>query len=466
MTKELEKTVSIARSGVQQYLRSEIPGLRVGPIPPQHADKKIFNVYRPAHVLAASKDLFAKRPFIYTHKGEVTEKNFSEWAEGWTGDSVEVDLNSDQTEAIIKSTLSIWGAEAKEAYGDGEREVSPWYYGQFSWADGVAPDGQEYQIIMDRIDEVNHVALVPEGRGGPDAAILDHKPTEGGYMTGIWRWIKKMVSGVKDEDMGRFRNRLTEIARARTTLNADQIREQVQSLRECIADLPDSKELELLCRYLDDAPVLATKEDEKEALAYVDIVASLYEKLDEQSIKEITQGVEEMSTKDGKAKDEDEEDKKKVADAEEKEEKKEDKEEDKKEEGKAKDDDQASEKKEDEKVKEMATDLSKEWESFHKHLQEGRMADGGFESLSAHMKGGGKISDWEPEAMKDKGKSKDAEKESADESDKEKKKVDTEKEEREVKDSSPFTMTFGRTAQRGEDPGRALLNKLTKKENK
>ena len=39
-------------------------------------------------------------------------------------------------------------------------------------------DGEEYDIVMKEIRDVNHLALLPNGRGGPDAVVLDGAPKE------------------------------------------------------------------------------------------------------------------------------------------------------------------------------------------------------------------------------------------------------------------------------------------------
>lgn len=282
----LHKQVAIARSGVQYYTKAEARSMLASTgasIPKEFENTKLFGVYRPAPLLAAKKDLFAAQPFINTHKGFVNPENFTKWAQGWVGDSVEVELNEAKTEAVIKGDLRILGAEAIDAYEDGTREVSPHYFGTYDWEPGVAPDGTQFHIVARDITMVNHLALVPRGRGGPDAAIQDAAP---GPFSAIWTWIKRKLNlGVADEIS--FRQELDQIAKAREGLTADAIEERAGVLYKCLGKMPMNEDLDLLYRYLGDIKLLADNRSDAEAEEYVRIVADLYEKLEERSLAEI-----------------------------------------------------------------------------------------------------------------------------------------------------------------------------------
>jgi len=427
----LEKSVSIARSGTQKYLRRELPALKVGPIPTQHADKKEFHVYRSAPLIADSAELFTRKPFIYTHKAYVDPNNFTDLVQGWIGDTATVEMNEAKTEVIIRADLTIGGQEAIEAYqGRGEREVSPLYFGKFEWKDGIAPDGQAYEIEMTELSGVNHVALVPAGRGGSDAAILDHLEKDQGFLSGLWRYIKRFVSGVKDELPETFRIKLTELAKLRDSLTEDQMNEKACVLWDCIADIPYTDDLGLLQRFLGDIKGLVGADD-KEAEAYVSRVSDLYEKLDKLSLDETLNKEEKDMAKSADEMAKEEEEKKKAASA----------------------------------------DADKEWDDLSTRMKE-------------HREAGGKASDWkmgkskdddpddeakkkaeEEEAKKKEAAAKDAEAEEA------KKKEDEEKakKEAEAKDAAavadaaygaPWSMTLGPRSTSGEDPALKVLGKM------
>jgi len=174
------KNIRIAVSGIYDYAYEELPSLRV-PLPGQGApdwaeEKRVYKIYRPATVLAAAKDLFKMLPLTHHHpRQKVDENNFRQLAIGYTGSEVTIDWLDHRNEVGICSTVMLQDREALEAYERGEIQLSPGYVAIFEWQQGTAPDGQEYDIIMREITEVNHLALLPAGRGGEDAVVMDRK---------------------------------------------------------------------------------------------------------------------------------------------------------------------------------------------------------------------------------------------------------------------------------------------------
>lgn len=68
----------------------------------------------------------------------------------------------------------LYDDEALNAYEHGEIQLSPGYIASFEWQKGTSPDGKPYDIIMKEITDVNHLALLPAGRGGSDAVVMDN----------------------------------------------------------------------------------------------------------------------------------------------------------------------------------------------------------------------------------------------------------------------------------------------------
>ncbi len=172
------KNIRIAVSGIYDYAKEEIPTLRI-PLPGQGApdwveDKRIYKVYRPAAVLAAACGKFANLPLTHHHPDRpIDGQNFRASAVGWIGEHPEVDYIGETNEVGIRSTCVLYDDEALRAYGNGEIQLSPGYVAKFEWQQGKTPDGQEYDIIMREITDVNHVALLPAGRGGEYAVVMD-----------------------------------------------------------------------------------------------------------------------------------------------------------------------------------------------------------------------------------------------------------------------------------------------------
>lgn len=172
------KNIRIAVSGIYDYALEELPTLRL-PLPgqgaPDWAEKKqIYKIYRPAFVLAAACDKFKMLPLTHHHPNTpVDGQNFRKLAVGYTGENPFIDWIKDTDEVGIRSTVMIYDDEALDAYERGEIQLSPGYVASFEWQKGKAPDGQEYDIVMKEITDVNHLALLPAGRGGEYAVVMD-----------------------------------------------------------------------------------------------------------------------------------------------------------------------------------------------------------------------------------------------------------------------------------------------------
>lgn len=175
------KNIRIAISGIYDYAYEEIPTLRL-PFPGQGAPdwvekKNIYKVYRPANVLAAACEKFKMLPLTHHHpQTPVDGQNFRDLAIGYTGETPWTDYLDGKDEVGIRSTVMLYDDEALSAYENGEIQLSPGYIANFEWQKGVDPHGNEYDIIMKEITDVNHLALLPAGRGGPDAVVMDSAP--------------------------------------------------------------------------------------------------------------------------------------------------------------------------------------------------------------------------------------------------------------------------------------------------
>ena len=177
------KNIRIAISGIYDYAQEELPSLQLpGPgngAPDWVEDKRIYKVYRPAAVLAAACPKFKMLPLTHHHpKTPVDGQNFRDLTVGYTGENPWIDYLDEKNEVGIRSTLMIYDEEALSAYNNGEIQLSPGYIARFEWKSGTTANGQNYDIIMREITDVNHLALLPAGRGGDDAVVMDSAAKE------------------------------------------------------------------------------------------------------------------------------------------------------------------------------------------------------------------------------------------------------------------------------------------------
>ena len=145
---------------------------------PEWAQKKdIYKVYRPANVLAAACSKFKLLPLTHHHPSALVDsRNFRDLTIGYTGENPYIDYLGDKDEIGIRSNVLLYDDEAQGAYERGEKQLSPGYIATFEWQQGKSPHGESYDIVMKEICDVNHLALLPSGRGGEDAVVLDKGP--------------------------------------------------------------------------------------------------------------------------------------------------------------------------------------------------------------------------------------------------------------------------------------------------
>lgn len=171
------KNIRIAISGIYDYSFEELPTLQLdfNTAPDWVEKKRIYKIYRPAAVLASACDKFKMLPLTHNHpQVPVDGQNFRDLAVGYTGEQPWVDYLDNKDEVGIRSTVMLYDDEALTAYERGEIQLSPGYIARFEWSKGTDPHGNEYDIIMREITDVNHLALLRRGRGGDDAIVMDN----------------------------------------------------------------------------------------------------------------------------------------------------------------------------------------------------------------------------------------------------------------------------------------------------
>lgn len=153
----------ISKSGIYPYLGSEIPGAE--------DPDRIYYVYRPAEELARQEtiDSFKLMPFIDEHEilGKSGMPAERKGMQGTIGEQVYFD------EPYLRGNIKIHSSAAQSLIKAGKVELSPCYGCDWVKGDGTF-DGQSYQYTQRNIMG-NHLALVEEGRTGPDVAVQDHR---------------------------------------------------------------------------------------------------------------------------------------------------------------------------------------------------------------------------------------------------------------------------------------------------
>lgn len=152
----------ISKVGVFPYLGSEIPGAK--------EPNRIYYVYRPAEELSRPETIesFKLMPFIDEHEvlgvgGMAAERK---GIQGTIGEQVYFE------DPYLRGNLMIHSNAAQSLIKAGKVELSPCYGCDWVEGDGTY-NGQAYQYTQRNL-RGNHLALVEEGRTGPDVAVQDH----------------------------------------------------------------------------------------------------------------------------------------------------------------------------------------------------------------------------------------------------------------------------------------------------
>lgn len=110
---------------------------------------------------------FGHKPVTLDHPPEaVTPGTWRGVARGHVGDEVVRDG------AFVRIPMLLADSAAIAAVQAGRREVSVGYTCDLDWTPGTAPDGEPYDARQTRI-VVDHVAIVAQGRAGPECRIGD-----------------------------------------------------------------------------------------------------------------------------------------------------------------------------------------------------------------------------------------------------------------------------------------------------
>lgn len=153
----------ISKSGVYPYLGSEIPGAK--------EPDRVYKVYRPEEELARQEtiDSFKNKPLLDDHEiigihGMPAERK---GIQGNIGEQVYFDS------PYLRGNIVVHSSAAQTLIKNGKTELSPCYGCDWVEESGVF-EGKEYQYVQRNL-RANHLALVEEGRTGPDVAVQDHR---------------------------------------------------------------------------------------------------------------------------------------------------------------------------------------------------------------------------------------------------------------------------------------------------
>lgn len=245
----------ITKATVNPYYGREIPGWQEAGLDPE----TVYYGLRDPEELQASLETWAGLPLHIEHHIDSAEEPQKLTRVGAVG------TGAVWNPPYVDAPLTVWDRAAIDAIEDGSfRELSCAYRYDPDFTPG-SYEGTPYDFIMRNI-RGNHVALVEEGRAGPDVVVADSHPTstkKGTFMGTFKKWFR----GAQDD-------------------NPD-IEKQEVELAQAIIDLHKVDPVT--------GEIVDVTEDEDKAEEIRKLVGELSAKLDPEDVKKLTDSLSDLA---------------------------------------------------------------------------------------------------------------------------------------------------------------------------
>ena len=245
----------ITKATVNPYYGREIPGWQEAGLDPE----AVYYGLRDPEELQASLETWAGLPLHIEHHIDSPEEPQKLTRVGAVG------TGAVWNPPYVDAPLTVWDRAAIDAIEDGSfRELSCAYRYDPDFTPG-SYEGTPYDFIMRNI-RGNHVALVEEGRAGPDVVVADSHPTstkKGTFMSTFKKWFR----GAQDD-------------------NPD-IEKQEVELAQAIIDLHKVDPVT--------GEIVDITEDEDKAEEIRKLIGELSAKLDPEDVKKLTDSLSDLA---------------------------------------------------------------------------------------------------------------------------------------------------------------------------
>lgn len=151
------------------YLRVWCRAARTGTQLYRRADGSQTREYRPPEEVSSPESLstFGMKPATWGHPPVLLDSaNTKQFQVGYSGSQVRYNDGFVEVALVVTDQDAIEKIKRKDA-----TEVSAGYKVDFDPTPGFTPEGEEYSGIQRNI-RVNHIAIVPRGRAGPEVRLL------------------------------------------------------------------------------------------------------------------------------------------------------------------------------------------------------------------------------------------------------------------------------------------------------
>lgn len=151
------------------YLRVWCRAARAGTQLYRRADGSQVREYRPPEEVSKPDSLstFGMKPVTWGHPPVLLDSaNTKQYQIGYSGSQIRYTDGFVEVALVVTDDKDIERIKRKDA-----TEVSAGYKVDFDPTPGITPEGEEYEGVQRNI-RVNHIAIVPRGRAGPEVRLL------------------------------------------------------------------------------------------------------------------------------------------------------------------------------------------------------------------------------------------------------------------------------------------------------
>lgn len=176
------------------YLRVWCRAARTGTQLYRRADGSQVREYRPPEEVSKPDSLstFGMKPATWGHPPVLLDSaNTKQYQIGYSGSQVRYNDGFVEVALVVTDKDAIEKIKRKDA-----TEVSAGYKVDFDPTPGLTPEGEEYAGVQRNI-RVNHIAIVPRGRAGPEVRLLMDRMDAADAVAFDPEWIRNSGSALQ-----------------------------------------------------------------------------------------------------------------------------------------------------------------------------------------------------------------------------------------------------------------------------
>jgi len=176
------------------YLRVWCRAARTGTQLYRRADGSQTREYRPPEEVSSPESLstFGMKPATWGHPPVLLDAaNTKQFQVGYSGSQVRYNDGFVEVALVVTDQEAIEKIKRKDA-----TEVSAGYKVDFDPTPGLTPEGEEYAGVQRNI-RVNHIAIVPRGRAGPEVRLLMDRMDAADAVSFDPEWIRDSGSALQ-----------------------------------------------------------------------------------------------------------------------------------------------------------------------------------------------------------------------------------------------------------------------------